>query len=340
MSSLGNGPFAVAGIDGGGTKTQCLVYDMRSGRTGCGLAGPINLNYVPRSEAKAAVRRALLMAAGSADVDPAALRVIAAAAPWTEQLVCELADETAPAAKVHTPGEDQAALMAGLLRPWGLVLSAGTGSRCAWVPPSGPHVVAGAWGSLFGDEGSGYDIGRRMLQAVTMFWDGRGPQTALAEMVEEHWQLAEPKALVHRVYGPPAGAWRSRIASLCPLVGAAAGSDAVAQDILRGAARDQAQMITAVAGRAGLTGRAAPVEVLVSGGVFGLGPLILQPLRDCLSGEGPYEIVEAQLPPVYGAMLLAMAEAGAAPDGLAQAVAAGRARKSCIMGDDSPAGGG
>lgn len=328
---------AVAGIDGGGTRTQCLVYDPGAGRLGHGLAGPINLNYVPRAKAAEAVRHALLAAVGAAGVDPGRLAAIAVAAPWTEELIAELAADLAPSASVSAPGEDLAALMGGLVGPSGLVLCAGTGSRCAYVPGDGEeHIIAGAWGSLFGDEGSGYDIGRRALQAVTLEWDGRGPVTALTRLLTARWELAHPKDVVHRVYGPPAGAWRSRIASVCPLVGEAALSgDLVALGVLREAAEGQSRMVVTVARRAGLLGGGdGAIQVLVSGGVFRLGRLILEPLEDFLAEHGQFELVLPQLPPVAGAMLLALAGAGFGEKALSHAVAISLAHKSCIMGGD------
>jgi N-acetylglucosamine kinase-like BadF-type ATPase len=285
------------------------VHRQGGERLGRGMAGPINLNYIPRAEARDALRTALLGALAEAGAGSGSLVSVAAAAPWTEDLVAEVVRELSPGAAIHSPGEDLTALMGGTFRQWGLVLTAGTGSRCAWVPPGGgAPVIGGAWGSLFGDEGSGYAIGRRALQAVTWDWDGRGPATALSRLVRERWELDEPKRLVHRVYGPPQGAWRSRIASMCPLVGEAArGGDEVARGLLSEAARDLARMVAAVARRAEL---ALPVDVLVSGGVFGLGELILGPLASALAGEGQFGIVLPELPPAYGALLLAVAYGG------------------------------
>lgn len=299
---------AFVGIEGGGTRTACLVYRSPGGGIGYGQAGPINLNYVPPEQAEAALRQAILGACAGAGVEPAAIQAVAAAAPWTEGLVTKVVRSLAPEAEVHAPGEDRTALMSGALRQWGMVLTSGTGSRCAWVPPGGgPAVVSGGWGSLFGDEGSGFSIGRRALECVTQAWDGRGPETALAGLVSEHWSLGEPKELIHRVYGPPAGAWRWRIASLCPLVGQAASQgDQVARSLLVEAARQLARMVAAVAERARLV---PPVEVLVSGGVLGLGELILGPLATALAAEGKFRILLPRLSPVYGAMLLAVASA-------------------------------
>jgi N-acetylglucosamine kinase-like BadF-type ATPase len=206
---------------------------------------------------------------------------------------------------VKTPGEDVAALLGGTLRPHGLVLIAGTGSRCAYVPPDGgSSVVVGAWGSLFGDEGSGYDIGRAALRAVTRAWDGRGPATELSRLVAGAWNLRERKDLVAAVYGATRGVWRARIASLCPLVGrAVVQGDAVAARIVEEAAAELALMVETAVSRAELS---RPARALVSGGVFRLGEVILRPLSERLAARGTACIVPPLMAPVYGALLAAL----------------------------------
>lgn len=300
------GTTCFAGLDGGGTQTVCIVYCPETGALGLGRGGPLNPNYVPLEEARASVRDALCQALEQANAAAGDLRCLAAASPWAEELVRRTVSALAAGARVVTPGEDAVALLGGALRDHGLVLIAGTGSRCAYLPPGGGEaVVSGAWGSLFGDEGSGYDIGRRTLQAVTRAWDGRGPDTALAGLVSDLWSLREPKELVRAVYSAGPGAWRRRIASICPLVGRAAeGGDRVAGEILDQAAAELALLVESVVVRAGL---ARPVRVLLSGGVFALGELIVYPLARRLAENGTAIADRPLFPPVCGALFAAIA---------------------------------
>lgn len=295
----------VAGIHGGGTRTSCLVFVPAAGRLGEGSGGPLNTNYVHVETVEVSLAAALSGASARAGVDPAALTCVAAAAPWSERAVEEVATRLAPAARVLVPGEDAVALLGGTLEPHGLVLIAGTGSRCAYIPPegAGEAVVAGAWGSLFGDEGSGYDIGRRALQAVTRSWDGRGPATAMSDKLTSRWGLAAHKDLVHHVYGAASGGWRERIASVCFIVGeAAAAGDPLACEILEQAADELSLLVEAVATRARLP---RPVRVLVSGGVFSLGDAIIDRLRARLARGDLAHVVLPVFPPVAGALLAA-----------------------------------
>ncbi|MDP2872596.1 MAG: BadF/BadG/BcrA/BcrD ATPase family protein [Bacillota bacterium] len=313
-------PGLIAGIDGGGTRTACVVYSPLDGRLGEGRGGPLNTNYVPQSVAETSVGEALAGAAAMAGTDPRHLACVGAAAPWSERAVEAVVARVSPVARVLIPGEDVAALLGGTLQPHGLVLIAGTGSRCAYIPAGAAvdagsggggdaaAVVAGAWGSLFGDEGSGYDIGCRALQAVTRAWDGRGPGTALSERLAAAWGLQNQKDIVHRVYGSGTGRWRGRVASVAPLVGeAAAAGDPVACAILDQAADELALLVKAVVARAGLS---RPATVLVSGGVFALGALIIDRLRTRLAVGSLAEIRMPVFPPVCGALLAAARAAG------------------------------
>lgn len=303
----------IGGLDGGGTKTECVIYDPATGRLGWARAGPLNTNYISADEAARNALSALTDAAATAGSHVSCLRLLVVAAPWSEALVAEVARRSAPEIAVEAAGEDRAALMGGWLRPSGLVLTAGTGSRCAWIPDTGtePPIVTGAWGSLFGDEGSGYDIGCRALRAAARHWDGRGPATALGALVESAWQLEQPKAVVRFVYGPPPGGWRGRIAALCPLVGrAAADGDQSALDILDQAAAGLAEMVAATARLAGLR---QPYRLLTAGGVFGLGELLLAPLRGHLATLGAAEIFRPELTAAYGALLLAATKSAGPP---------------------------
>jgi len=54
----------------------------------------------------------------------------------------------------------------------GVLVLAGTGSM-AWAKVGGRSLRTGGWGDAFGDEGSGYWIGRQALSMATQALDGR-----------------------------------------------------------------------------------------------------------------------------------------------------------------------
>ncbi len=82
----------------------------------------------------------------------------------------------------------------------GIVLIAGTGSIALGQDRQGHTARAGGWGYLIGDEGSGYDLGRRAIRAAAKAADGRGLQTSLLPALLAHWELEHPMQIIDEVY--------------------------------------------------------------------------------------------------------------------------------------------
>jgi glucosamine kinase len=72
----------------------------------------------------------------------------------------------------------------------GAVTAVGTGVVTLGVGPGGVARVDG-WGNLIGDAGSGYWIGRAALDAAMRGHDGRGPRTALLDVMTEEFTRVE-----------------------------------------------------------------------------------------------------------------------------------------------------
>jgi glucosamine kinase len=141
----------------------------------------------------------------------------------------------------------------------GVVLIAGTGSIALGRDGAGVTTRAGGWGHLMGDEGSGYDLGRRALQAAAHAADGRGPETALLEALLRHWQVDRPLAMIERVYQ---SSEKSDIAQLTTLVFAAARQgDKVARRIVADAAGELALAAIAVGDRLSFPDRRLPLAL-------------------------------------------------------------------------------
>ena len=73
----------------------------------------------------------------------------------------------------------------------GNVLAVGTGTVALGVNTKGEVFRLGGWGHLIGDQGSGYDIGRKALAATVASFDGYGPRTLLETKVTEHLGLEQ-----------------------------------------------------------------------------------------------------------------------------------------------------
>jgi N-acetylglucosamine kinase-like BadF-type ATPase len=145
---------------------------------------------------------------------------------------------------------------------YGAVVASGTGVVTLGVGRAGVARVDG-WGYLVGDAGSGYSLGRAALDAVLRAHDGRGPATALTEVVEREFPDVEGMYIALQ---SDEGRVR-RIAAYSAAVGSLAATDAVAARIMEDAGRELATSAIAALRRAGeITNSTASVRGI--GGVF------------------------------------------------------------------------
>jgi N-acetylmuramic acid 6-phosphate etherase len=240
----------VLGVDGGGSKTLALLADDREQVLGRGAGGSSNYQAVGPDAALSALDEAIGAACASAGmplsaVGAACIGMAGADRPEDHALLRSWAARRLPAIPLSIVTDAQLVLAAGTPDNRGIALICGTGSIAYGEDAGGRRARAGGWGYLLGDEGSGYAIGQTGLRAVMRAFDGRGPRTALTQMILANWDLSTPNELVSRVYREalrPAD-----IAALAPLVEAAgAAGDELATGILLQAGRELALAVQAV----------------------------------------------------------------------------------------------
>jgi len=143
-----------------------------------------------------------------------------------------------------------------------LVVS-GTGSCCYGQRADGKGVKVGGWGHVLGDQGSGYDIGLRALQAVVDSYDHDLAWPKLGRRLLVALQLNEPNDLIDWAQA----ADKTEIASLAAEVFTAwARKDRMAAGILAGAARCLARDAAACARRLAKPG--TPVGFVLTGSIL------------------------------------------------------------------------
>lgn len=135
----------------------------------------------------------------------------------------------------------------------GVLILAGTGSMAMAMGPLG-QVRTGGWGHVFGDEGSGWWIGRAALGLASGMIDGRLPDTGFAQALAAALGLAQDGgdfALLNWVRAQPHP--RSAVAGVARLVDRLADEgDATAVGLLHRAADELYLHMTAAAHRSGL----------------------------------------------------------------------------------------
>lgn len=255
----------ILGIECGGTHTVALRCQGRNVQEWRG--GPANLRLLSDARLRRHFR-AICQALGTADAigigmagartetDWARIRRVAAAV-WPGVPCLATNDlETALAASSPPLSPQPSAL------PQILVLS-GTGSCCYGRAPGGKVARMGGWGHILGDKGSGFEIGLRALKAVVFYWDRDGDWTPLGRRLLRALQLNEPNDFIGWVQS----AGKADIAALAVEVfAAAAKGDAIARDILEGAASSLAKDAVSCARKLARAGE--PVRFVFAGGVL------------------------------------------------------------------------
>jgi N-acetylglucosamine kinase-like BadF-type ATPase len=179
------------GVDGGGTKTECILIDERGGIVARRLAPGCNPNIAGAEQARLIVTDALC-----ALRDEARARAPGAGITHTHIYSAgnrafwrEMAGALADFGRTFTADDSYPVLeLATVGRP-GLVLHGGTGSFVAARAPDGSVHYAGGIGWRFGDPGSGYDLGRRAVGRALLELQGWSPPTRLGHTVRDHTQL-------------------------------------------------------------------------------------------------------------------------------------------------------
>jgi len=298
----------VLGLDGGGSHTQCLVLNGSGQEVGRGSGGPSNHQSVGVEAAQAALASALaeaLAPAGHPALAAACFGMAGLDRDEDYRILRRMADAVLPDPPAEIVHDTLIALVGGTAgRRSGVAIIAGTGSSVVAYAPDGRAARSGGWGHLLGDEGSGFDIGRRALNAATRARDGRGPQTALTERLPAAVGVPTLEALADRIY---LDGWAApQIAALAPAVLAAArAGDRVAGEILAVAADELA--LAAVATIRALGALEQAFEVVLSGGIFQGSPEIVERVRQGIARQAPH--ADAHLPrrePVWGAAWLAL----------------------------------
>lgn len=294
------------GVDGGGTKTDAVLCD-GDGRVLCrARSGAASLTGQSEELAfmhlEEALRRVTEPIGGrEAAIDAFFAGISGGGLEVNRQRFRAMFEQLLPGARVRENKSDSVnALSAGVGSEDGVIAIAGTGSS-VFARVKGEMHQVGGWGYLLGDEGSGFDLGRRALMAALRDLDGRRERTCLRAACEEQAGCTL-RELVVRLYSQDS---KRVIASYAPLLlQAAEAGDAVAAGELRQAAGEMAWAIKTAA-KICESGR------VVMGGSVWKSEAYRRAVKQEL-GEG-FELIEAQLPPVYGSAVEAAALAGLRP---------------------------
>jgi N-acetylglucosamine kinase-like BadF-type ATPase len=216
-------------------------------------------------------------------------------------------------------------LRAGTSRDWGVGVVCGAGINAVGVAPDGREVRFPALGPLSGDWGGGLDLGIAAVGAANRDEDGRGPATALGQLIPAHFGMALPSEVAGAVHRKQLD--EARLAQLTRVVFTAADAgDAVAGALVDRLAAEVVVLVTSTLARLDLD--TADVDVVLGGGLLQAGnPRLDRAIDSGLANLRPrVSTIRTTSPPIVGAALLALDQlgSGAAAEGTLRRQFSGR----------------
>ena len=300
------------GVDGGGTKTECILIDDRGEIITRHLAPGCNPNQAGGEQARMILSAALaaLLVPSKIENQPATISHTLLCMAGNRDYWRETAQALTGYGVVSTCDDSRPVLELATQGAPGLVLHAGTGSFVAARAPDGSIHYSGGLGWKLGDPGSGYDRGRRALALAMMELQdsSRGAAATpspLVEALRAHTGWADYSANSRFFYYDAKA--NAQIAAFAPRVLELAAQDCgPAQQVLADSITDLARQADRVIHQL-FPRSAAPLPCGVSGRILNSAPAayVLRSLASKLSWPVELDFITAA--PIEGVrrMLLA-----------------------------------
>ncbi|RYM05808.1 hypothetical protein EWH99_05200 [Sporolactobacillus sp. THM7-7] len=282
------------GIDGGGTKTDAVLFSSEGGIVQRVIGAGTNPNSIHDEQVTERFQDIFLklMSHNRPDSVTGCFAGLAGSDhPAITRKLARCIRQACPVPIDHLQVGNDAmnALWSGTEGGPGLVVIAGTGSIAYGMQRNGKDFRIGGWGYLFGDEGSGYDIGREAIRCTLMSYDGRKPKTQLTAALENYFKVDAIADIVPIIYRCS----KNVIAGLAPHVETAAlRGDQLAHEVMSHAARSLILLI-----RSGMRRFNEDIEVVLTGGVWESSII-----REMVSTAIQRAFIFPKHPPVYGSI--------------------------------------
>ncbi|WGV26817.1 N-acetylglucosamine kinase [Halotia branconii] len=306
----------VLGIDGGGSKTVCILMNDARQVIGRSEAGSSNYQSIGIAATLKSIQSAICSAVTSTvKIEAICLGLAgvgrAADIENVKVLVQELQNSQLlpiiwdlQPSNIVICNDALIALVGGVGHDVGIVAAVGTGSIIFGRNHQGKTKRVGGWGYILGDEGSAYKIAIAGLQAALKSYDGREISTSLVENFKQHLSLASIEDLIEVIYRQ---GWKVKeIAALAPIVDlAAASGDEVANKIIDNAAEELIKATSTVINA--IFSQNSGLEVITTGSVWRGSSKIHERFTASIINEFPHaKVIFPRFEPAYGAGLLAL----------------------------------
>lgn len=298
-----------AGIDGGATKTQCLIGDEEGNILASGFAGPANYQVVGQEGTKASLEAAFYQALSEAKLVPdqiASVQLGLAGADLEQDFrvlnqVCQGIFGTVPFTVVN---DCWIGLKGGNPDNWGVVTVCGTGANAAGRTQDGKEIILRGMSYEMGNRGGGMDLLRDALHWAFRAEEETASKTLLAEEI--------PKLLGKHTMAEIVDTVRSQqvdpeIIFAIPIIvfELATAGDAICQEILINMGRTLGEMAGGIIHRLGIKDLEVPITLV--GSMFkGNNPLLVDEYTTTVHRIAPKAKIRiTDTEPAYGAYLMA-----------------------------------
>jgi glucosamine kinase len=294
------------GIDGGGTKTECVLVDETGSVVEIHVGAASNPSVVGAEQAKSIVTAALnsLRAQAAAHTgnseNPVSdtLLCMAGSRSFWQEFSGELkgfgrvsaVDDSLPVLELATHG-----------RP-GIVLHSGTGSFVVARSSDGSVNYAGGLGWRLGDPGSGHDIGRRAAARAVLDLQGWAPSSRLAALLREKTGLPDAAGITRFFHHDPSSG-KLLAALAADVLRLADEDDQVAKQIVIQSTSELLDIAVRVAEELFTSTLLDTIPAGISG------PILVHPIvRKALAARSPLQLLPVEGTPIEGVrrMLAAM----------------------------------
>ncbi len=301
-----------AGIDGGGTKTHCIIGDHKGTMLSEGFSGGSNYQIVGEKAAARAIEESLHKAVqrlgiAPGDIEFTILGLSGADLDNDFRVLNDICRGIMEHPRFRVLNDTWIGLRAGAPDNWGIVTVCGTGSSCSGRNPEGREISLRNLNYELGNRGGGADIVRDAFHHAFRSEEGTGPKTPLEDELPLLFGFRHLNDMVHVLRCGDTGMdGNYRVPAL--VFQLAADGDPVCQNILLAMGRSLGEIAGGVARRLAMTGM--DFHAVLVGSVFqGGNPLLVDEYTTTLHRAAPRAkigIVKSR--PAMGAYLLALEE--------------------------------
>ena len=313
LSKRGVDKMYVIGIDGGGTKTTGIIATYKGEVVAKATVGGTNINSTGKKAVQAElVKLVTNLKEFSPDDFKQVKRVFAGMAGAgntsnQEAIKTMLLSLFPSGVNINIDHDAITALYSGTIGRPGIVQIAGTGAITYGVNQIFERARVGGWGHLFGDQGSGYAIGRDALEEAFKARDGITKPTLLCELLTKHFGKDELPDIIPNIYQSENP--KKLISSLTMLVLEAVQQDDIAaKKIIQKNGAELGIAISTLVSQLFTPGD-EPIPVVLVGGLFSRYDILKESIEQTIKEKGVrVEMTFPRTLPAGGAVVAALLE--------------------------------